>query len=108
MLIGMGFFKAAASSALCARVSLLRANGSILGFGVGVLLNALGIWRSLATGWDLLDFALVSQQLHYWGNLFVALGWTALVMLPVSTRLATSFAGRRGTYGLTELPAAVQ
>ena len=31
--------------------------------------------------WDLLDFVLVSQQLHYWGDLFVALGWTALVML---------------------------
>ena len=24
---------------------------------------------------------LVSQQLHYWGDLFVALGWVALVML---------------------------
>jgi uncharacterized protein len=53
----------------------------VFGFGIGALLNALGIWRSFATGWDLLDFALVSQQLHYWGNLFVALGWTALVML---------------------------
>jgi uncharacterized protein len=52
-----------------------------LGFGIGALLNALGIWRSSTTRWDLLDFALISQQLHYWGNLFVALGWTALVML---------------------------
>jgi uncharacterized protein len=32
-------------------------------------------------GWDLLDFVLVSPQLQYWGDLFVALGWVALVML---------------------------
>src|SRR5262249_58185610 len=40
-----------------------------------------GLWRSFTTKWDVLDFVLISQQLHYWGNLFVALGWTALVML---------------------------
>ena len=79
MLIGMGFFKAGVLSALRSRAFYLLMGA--FGFGIGVLLNALGIWRSLATGWDLLDFALVSQQLHYWGNLFVALGWTALVML---------------------------
>jgi uncharacterized protein len=45
------------------------------------MLIALGLWRSYATRWDLLDFVLVSDQLHYWGNLFVALGWTALAML---------------------------
>jgi uncharacterized protein len=52
-----------------------------LGFGAGALLIGLGIRRSFATNWDLLDFVLVSDQLHYWGNLFVALGWTSLVML---------------------------
>ena len=46
-----------------------------------MVLIALGFRRSYATKWDLLDYALVSQQLHYWGNLFVALGWTALAML---------------------------
>jgi uncharacterized protein len=79
MLIGMGFFKAGVLSAVRSRAFYVRMG--VFGFGIGVLLNMLGIWRSLATGWDLLDFALVSQQLHYWGNLFVALGWTALVML---------------------------
>jgi len=79
MLIGMGFFKAGVLSAVRSRAFYVRMG--VFGFGIGALLNALGIWRSFATGWDLLDFALVSQQLHYWGNLFVALGWTALVML---------------------------
>jgi uncharacterized protein len=79
MLIGMGFFKAGVLSALRSRAFYLTMGG--FGFGVGALLNALGIWRSAATGWDLLDFVLISQQLHYWGNLFVALGWMALVLL---------------------------
>ena len=79
MLIGMGFFKAGVLSAVRSRAFYVLMG--VFGFGIGALLNALGIWRSFATGWDLLDFALVSQQLHYWGNLFVALGWTALVMV---------------------------
>jgi len=79
MLIGMALFKLGVLSAARSRVFYQRLG--ILGFGAGILLNSLGLWRSAATGWDLLDFALVSQQLHYWGNLFVALGWTALVML---------------------------
>lgn len=79
MLIGMGLFKAGVLSATRTRAFYLRMG--VLGFAIGGLLNALGIFRSFATGWDLLDFVLVSQQLHYWGNLLVALGWTALVML---------------------------
>jgi len=79
MLIGMALFKLGVLSAARSRAFYLRMGA--LGFGAGTLLIALGLWRSFATEWDLLDFALVSQQLHYWGNLFVALGWTALVML---------------------------
>jgi uncharacterized protein len=79
MLIGMALFKLGVLSAASSRAFYLRMG--VLGFGAGTLLISLGLWRSFATQWDLLDFALVSQQLHYWGNLFVALGWTALVML---------------------------
>jgi uncharacterized protein len=79
MLIGMALFKLGVLSAASSRAFYLRMGA--FGFGAGTLLISLGIWRSFATRWDLLDFALVSQQLHYWGNLFVALGWTALVML---------------------------
>jgi uncharacterized protein len=79
MLIGMALFKLGVLSAARSRTFYLRM--AILGCGAGIMLIALGLWRSYATKWDLLDFALVSQQLQYWGNLFVALGWTALVML---------------------------
>jgi uncharacterized protein len=79
MLIGMALFKLGVLSA--ARSQAIYVRMGTLGFGAGTLLISLGLWRSFATKWDLLDFALVSQQLHYWGNLFVALGWTALVML---------------------------
>ena len=79
MLIGMSFFKAGVLSAARSRAFYVRMGA--FGFGFGILLNVLGAWRSFATSWDLLDFVLVSQPLHYWGNLFVALGWTALVMV---------------------------
>ena len=79
MLMGMALFKLGVLSAARSRAFYLRMG--TLGFGAGILLISLGLWRSSATGWDLLDFSLVSQQLHYWGDLFVALGWVALVML---------------------------
>ena len=79
MLLGMALFKLGVLSATRSRSFYLLM--ATLGFGGGIVLNSLGLWRSSATNWDLLDFVLVSQQLHYWGNLFVALGWTALVML---------------------------
>jgi uncharacterized protein len=79
MLLGMALFKLGVLSATRSRSFYLLM--AALGFGAGIVLNSLGLWRSSATKWDVLDFVLVSQQLHYWGNLFVALGWTALVML---------------------------
>src|SRR5262249_44159964 len=78
-LFRIGRFKTGVLSATRSRTFYLLM--ATLGFGAGIALNSLGLWRSSATNWDLLDFVLVSQQLHYWGNLFVALGWTALVML---------------------------
>jgi uncharacterized protein len=79
MLIGMALYKLGVLSAARSRAFYLRMGA--LGFGAGTLLTSLGLWRSFAAGWDLLDFVLVSQQLHYWGSLFGALGWVALVML---------------------------
>jgi uncharacterized protein len=79
MLMGMALFKLGVLSAVRSRAFYLCMAG--LGFGAGLLLIALGLRRSFVTGWDLLDFVLVSQQLQYWGDLFVALGWVALVML---------------------------
>jgi uncharacterized protein len=79
ILIGMALFRLGVLSAARSRV-FYRALGAF-GFGGGVLLIALGLWRSVATKWDPLDYMMVSQELRYWGNFLVALGWTALVML---------------------------
>jgi uncharacterized protein len=79
MLMGMAFFKLGVLSAARSRAFYLRMG--ILGFSAGIVLISLGIWRNFATGWDPLEFALISHHLQYWGNLFVALGWTAVVML---------------------------
>jgi uncharacterized protein len=79
MLMGMALFKLGVLSAARSRASYLGMG--TLGFGAGILLDSLGLWRSSVMNWDLLDFSLVSQPLHYWGDLFVALGWVALVML---------------------------
>jgi uncharacterized protein len=78
MLIGMAFFKLGVLHAARSRTFYLTMGS--LGFGAGTLLISLGLWRSFATNWDLLEYMLISQQLQYWGNLLVALGWTALVM----------------------------
>ncbi len=79
MLIGMALFKLGVLSA--ARSRTFYRGMAAVGFGAGALLISLGLWRSFATKWDLLDFVLVSQELRYWGNFLVALGWMALVML---------------------------
>jgi uncharacterized protein len=79
MLMGMALFKLGVLGAARSRGFYLRMGA--LGFGAGALLIALGLWRSFAREWDLLDFTLVSEPLHYWGDLFMALAWIALVML---------------------------
>jgi uncharacterized protein len=79
MLIGMALFKMGVLSA--ARSPRFYQVWGVVGFAVGILLNSLGLWRSVATKWDPVDFILISQQLHYWGNFLVATGWISLVML---------------------------
>jgi len=79
MLIGMAFFKLGVLSG--ARSRGFYRTLAVFGFGGGILLISFGLWRSFATNWDLLDFMLVSQEPRYWGNLLVALGWVAVVML---------------------------
>jgi uncharacterized protein len=79
MLMGMAFFKLGVLSATRSRAFYLGMG--TLGFGAGIALNSLGLWRNFATGWDPLEFVFISQHLQHWGNLFVSLGWTAVVML---------------------------
>jgi uncharacterized protein len=79
MLMGMAFFKLGILSAARSRAFYLWMG--ILGFSAGIALISVALWRNSATGWDPLDFAFVSNHLQHWGNLLVALGWTAVVML---------------------------
>jgi uncharacterized protein len=76
MLIGMALLKLGVLTA--GRSRMFYGALATVGFGAGIALNVLALWRSAATQWDLLDFALVSQPLSYWGNLGVALGWVGL------------------------------
>ena len=79
MLIGMALFKTGVLTAARSDAFYRRLAG--WGFGGGGLLIALGLWRSITTDWDALDYVLISQELRTWGNLLVALGWVAVVML---------------------------
>src|SRR5262249_1286394 len=79
MMIGMALLKLGILRAARSRAFYLGMGA--LGVGAGILVKSLGFWWGFATKWDVLDFALVSQPLHDWGVFFVALGWTALVML---------------------------
>jgi uncharacterized protein len=79
MLLGMALFKMAVLTA--GRSPRFYRTLAAAGFGTGILCDALALRRSAATDWDLLDFSLVSQPLHYVASLATALGFTALVML---------------------------
>jgi uncharacterized protein len=79
MLIGMALFRLGVLSAARSRSFYRVLAGA--GFGAGILLISLGLWRSFAMKWDLLDYVLISQELRYCGDFLVSLGWVALVML---------------------------
>jgi uncharacterized protein len=79
MLLGMALYKVGVLTAARSRAFYLRM--ALIGFGGGALLISVALWRGFASGWELLDYVLVSQELKYWGNLLVALGWVAVVML---------------------------
>ena len=79
MLIGMALFKLGALNA--ERPKAFYVAQSVVGLGLGTVLVSLGLRHSLLTQWDLLEFVLVGQQLHYWGDVLFALGIVAVVML---------------------------
>jgi uncharacterized protein len=79
MLIGMALFKLRVLSAAWSRTFYCVM--AVVGFTGGFLLISLGLWRSFATKWDVVDYVMVGQELRSWGNVLVALGWVAVVML---------------------------
>jgi uncharacterized protein len=79
MLIGMALFKLRVLTAALSETFYRRL--MVIGFCGGLVLISLGLWRSFATRWDALDYLMIGQELRVWGNLLVALGWVAVVML---------------------------
>jgi uncharacterized protein len=79
IVLGMALFKLGILSA--ARSRRFYAVQASIGLAVGTALVSLGLWHSAATDWDLLAFSLIGQQLHYWGDILVALGMVAVIML---------------------------
>ena len=73
---------------------LLSAYGEPSGSVPASLLIALGLWRSFATKWDLLDFALVSQQLQLLGQSLRGSGLDCPRDAALPARLAASLRWR--------------
>ena len=79
MVLGMALLKVGVLTA--ARSRSFYAVQAVVAVSVGMLLVSLGLRHGVRTQWDLLEFVLVSQQLQYWGDVLVAIGMVAVVML---------------------------
>jgi uncharacterized protein len=85
MLIGMALFKLGVFSARAsARVywTFIAAAGLI---GVPAILY--GVYRDVASGWDLRESFFLGSQYNYWASILVALGWVGATMLVCQSRL---------------------
>jgi uncharacterized protein len=85
MLIGMALYRWGVFSAR-------RSNGFYLGLlAVGVLIGIplciLGLQAGWSVDWNPLKVKFLTSQLNYWGSIFVALGWVAVIMLLVRSEL---------------------
>jgi uncharacterized protein len=78
MLIGMALYRWGVLSAQRS-LRVYRILG-LVGFGVGLPLIIAGLRRNFAEGWSLEYSMFLGSQFNYWGSVFVALGWMALVV----------------------------
>ena len=81
MLIGMALYRWGVFSAR-------RSNGFYLGLlALGVLVGLplclLGVQAGWSVDWNPIKVKFMTGQLNYWGSIFVAWGWVALIMLLV-------------------------
>ena len=85
MLIGMALYRWGVFSAR-------RSNGFYLGLlAMGVLIGIplciLGLQAGWSVDWNPFKVKFLTSQLNYWGSIFVALGWVAVIMLLVRSGL---------------------
>ena len=85
MLIGMALYRWGVFSAC-------RSNGFYLGLlAMGVLIGIplciLGLQAGWSVDWNPFKVKFLTSQLNYWGSIFVALGWVAVIMLLVRSGL---------------------
>ena len=85
MLIGMALSRGGVFSAR-------RSNGFYLGLlAMGVLIGIplciLGLQAGWSVDWNPFKVKFLTSQLNYWGSIFVALGWVAVIMLLVRSGL---------------------
>ena len=81
MLIGMALYRWGVFSAR-------RSNGFYLallaaGVLIGIPLCTLGVQAGWSVDWNPLKVKFLTSHLNYWGSIFVALGWVAVIMLLV-------------------------
>lgn len=83
MLIGMALFKWGVLSAERSRrfYAILAA----IGFALGFPLIWIGIVRRFAVDWEIAYGFFTGSQYNYWGSMFVALGYVAVIMLIVKS-----------------------
>jgi uncharacterized protein len=79
MLVGMALFKLGVLSGT--RPARFYAALAGVGFGVGLPIAGYAAARGRALDWDVADFMRIGQQLTYWSDLAMGLGWIGLVML---------------------------
>ena len=81
MLMGMAFYRWHVLSA--ARSDLFYCWLALVGFGVGLLVVAVGAWWNFAAGWNWKHSMFLGWQFNYWGSLPMAFGYIGLVMLVI-------------------------
>jgi uncharacterized protein len=99
MLVGMALFKLKVLDASLPSRTYRRL--AAVGFGLGLPIVALGLWLNVRNGWRA-EFSFgYGSQFNYWGSLFVALGWIAVVMLVVRSGDLAGLTGRLAAVGRT-------
>ncbi len=79
MLIGMALFKLGVFSARCSARTYWRF--IVAAVVVGIPAITYGVYRQVASGWDMQYSFFLGNQYNYWASILVALGWVGATML---------------------------